>query len=665
MSAITDWLLPPRGEEIVRRRDHRNRMPIDETRFSMPHASPEVGSRLASARAGFRVLARHLRYAYRDPRKLAWIVRRVVEIVFTGRLSGVLERHRAVGDSALQYRRWMQEEAAMSSSRREALLREAKTWDANAPRFSILMPLFSPPRQFLRLAIQAVLEQSYAGWELCIVDDGSPDKVHLEWLQAVASADRRITIATREVNSGIAAATNDALSRATGDFVVFMDQDDLIAQDCLLEFAVAAVHSARVQAMFADEDRIDPSGSRSRPFFKPSLDREWLRTTNCVLHPLAVRTSLLRELGGIAAGFEGAQDWELTLRLTERLSSEQVVHIPRVLYHWREHRGSTAAAVYEKPAVVASQQRVLETFHARRGESVTLEQFGGAWRIRRALPATAPLVSMVVPTRDGAALMRRLVVGLRKRTRYPNWECVVIDNGSTQAKTLALLDELRRDPAFRVVRDDGDFNYARLCNTGVAASQGDIVVLLNNDVEPMSDDWLSELVVNAVRPEIGMVGAMLYYPDHTIQHAGVVLWLNGVADRPYLGVPRGFAGVDNRLIAVHTVTAVITACAAVRRTVYREVGGMDEQLPIACNDLDLCLKIAEAGYRNIITPFAELYHRESASRGYHYRTAEAMQETLDETLFRKRWAARWPSDPMYNPNFTLNGPGFCIAHPGV
>jgi glycosyltransferase involved in cell wall biosynthesis len=614
-------------------------------------------------RAGWRALARHLRYAGRDPRKLLWIGRRVVEIIRSGRVGGVLARHRVVQDLSAHYTDWVRQEAAIAPVRRARLLARQSMW-LHRPRFSVLLPVYAPRQSLLDAAIASVVAQTYGDWELCVVDDGSADQSHVASLRHYA-ADARVKVRVRTGNGGIAVATNDALDMASGDYVVFLDQDDLLAVDALLEFADAAHDDPEAAMLFADEDRITDDGTRSHPFFKPGFDAEWLLTTNCVLHPLVVRTNTLRELGGLAAGFDGVQDWELVLRLSERLRSDQIRHIPRVLYHWREHGGSTAAAVYEKPGIESAQRRVLEALHRRRGEAATFEMHASSWRIRRTLPRDLPMASIVVPTRDRPELLRRCVDGLRDCTDYPAWECVVVDNGSTDPGALALLDDLRRDARFSVIRQDGAFNYALLCNEGVASCRGSVVVLLNNDVEPMGSEWLGELVVNALRPQIGVVGAMLYYPDRSIQHAGVVLWLNGVADRPYIGFPRGFRGVDNRLSAVHTVTAVITACAAVRTATYTAVGGMDTALPVACNDVDLCLRVARAGYRNIVTPYAELYHRESASRGYHYLGAEAVQESADEAKFRDKWAAVIPRDPTYNPNFVLQGTAFTLAAPSA
>ena len=610
--------------------------------------------------AAWRVLRRHLRYAAGNPRKLLWIARRIWQIVSSGQLRGVLQRHRVVQDIYQDYAAWSQIEERNAIDRIAGYRAQVAQWPIRA-RFSVLMPVYSPPQPFLEQAIQSVLDQQYPDWEMCIVDDGSPTTAHFDWLDALAAREGRVQFLRQKDNGGIAVATNAALAAISGDYCLFLDQDDILAPSALFEFAARIIERPLAEMLYADEDRIDSAGVRSRPFFKPDWDPEWLRTTNYVLHPVVFRTAFLRAIGGLRTGLDGVQDWDVVLRAGETAKPAAIEHIPRVLYHWREHAGSTAAGIYEKAGVVFAQERALRDSIARRGEIAEVEKVGGAWRIRYALPAEPPLVSIVIPTRDRVDLLRRCIEGLRKRTAYARWEAIIVDNGSTDAEAIRFVRSLAKDARFKLVRDERNFNYSALCNNGVAAARGEIVVLLNNDVEPIEADWLKELVTHARRPEIGLVGALLYYPNDTIQHAGVVIGLNGVADRPYIGYPRGFRGVDSRLLSVHTVTAMITACAAVRRSVYQRVGGMDETLPINCNDLDLCLRVADLGLRNVLNPHAELYHYESASRGYHYGTATNVQEADEEAHFREKWRGRLDRDPAYNPNLTLAGTAYSLA----
>lgn len=573
-----------------------------------------------------------------------------------------MQRHSVVEDFYRDYPAWVKVADRVAEDRVARFKVQSKQWPTR-PRFSVLMPVYRPDIGFLERALQSVLSQDYPDWELCIVDDASPDVAHMPWLETVAAGEARVLLLRLQSNGGIAATTNAALALATGDFCVFLDQDDLLAKSALFDLAERVVERPDAVMLYADEDHVDESGVRSRPMFKPEWDPEWLRTRNYVLHPVAVRTAFLRENGGLRTGLDGVQDWDLLLRIAEKAAPATIEHIPHVLYHWREHRGSTAAGIYEKSGVVAAQERCLRESIDRRGETADIEAASGGWRIKYALTQEPQVASLVIPTRDRVDMLRRCIEGLRTRTHYAHWEAIIVDNGSTEPEALRFLTSLTSDRRFKVIRDGRAFNYSTLCNEGVAASSGEIVVLLNNDVEPINSDWLTELVAHARRPEIGLVGAMLYYPNDTIQHAGVVLGLNGVADRPYIGYARGFRGVDSRLLAVHTVSAMITACSAVRRCVYQAVGGMDEALPVACNDLDLCLRVAELGYRNVLTPHAELYHHESATRGYHYATAASVQAMADEERFREKWRGKLERDPTYNPNLTLEGLAFSLATP--
>jgi glycosyltransferase involved in cell wall biosynthesis len=592
-----------------------------------------------------------------------WIARRTLQIIFKGELWGVLQRHRVVEDFYRAYPAWVKVADRAAEARVGRLKAQAQQWPAR-PRFSVLVPVHSPHFGFLERALQSVFSQDYPDWELCIVDDASPDVTHIAWLESVAAGDARVHLTRRQANGGIAVTTNDALALATGDFCLFLDQDDLLAKSALFDLAERAVARPAAVMLYADEDHVDEAGIRARPMFKPDWDPEWLRTRNYVLHPVAVRTSFLRQIGGLRTGLDGAQDWDLLLRIAETAEPSTIEHVAHVLYHWRVHSGSTAAGIYEKPGVAAAQERCLRESIERRGETAAVQAASGGWRIAYALTEEPPpLASLVIPTRDRVDMLRRCVEGLRTRTHYSRWEAIIVDNGSTEPDALHFLASLAGDGRFKVIRDEREFNYSTLCNEGVAASSGEIVVLLNNDVNPINPDWLGELVTHARRREIGLVGAMLYYPNNTIQHAGVVLGLNGVADRPYIGYARGFRGVDSRLLAVHTVSTMITACSAVRRCVYQAAGGMDEELLIACNDLDLCLRVAELGHRNILTPHAELYHHESATRGYHYSTAMSAQAAMDERRFREKWSSKLTGDHTYNPNLTLEGLAFSLPMP--
>jgi len=609
-------------------------------------------------RAGLRVLRRHLRYAGANPRKLLWIARRSLALAREGALAGVLERHRVETLQYADYPQWCAryapDGAVPAAAARLAAL-------PARPRVSILLPVYDPPVRFLAAAIASVRDQAYPEWELCIVDDASTDPA-VAALLADLGDDPRLRVQRRATNGGIATATNDALALATGEFCAFLDHDDTLAPEALLAIAEAIAAHPAAALLFSDEDRQDEAGVRTQPFFKPAWDGEWLRTTNCVLHFMVVHSALLRELGGLRTGLDGAQDWDLVLRVEEAAGRARLVHVPRVLYHWRMIAGSTAAAAYEKPALVAAQHRVLADTLARRGEAAAIEHGTGGWRLRYALPEPAPKVSIVIPTRDRVELLRACVESIVARTAYPDLEIVLVDNDTREPAARDYLASLARSGRARVVRCAQPFNYSALCNVGVRAAQGEVIALVNNDIEVRDGDWLRELVSLAVRPGIGLAGATLHYPDGTLQHAGVVLGLNGVADRPWIGTPHGYAGPYGRARALREVSAMITATAVVLRERYLAAGGMDESLAVSCNDLDLCLRLAAIGLRHVISPHAILVHHESASRGYADDPANAALSRDEEA----RFAARWPGaadDPLYNRNLTLSGRAYDLAWP--
>jgi GT2 family glycosyltransferase len=618
-------------------------------------ARPSVASLIA---AGWRVLRRHLGQVGRDPRRLAWLLGRSWRILRSGELAGVLARHRREVDLDGDYLAWI---AACEPGPNELdrWQRQQASW-RRRPRISIVMPVYDPEPALLRCAIDSILAQTYTEWELLLVDDGSRRDGTAELLEDIARHDPRIILRRLAVNGGIVKASNAGIDAATGSYVAFVDQDDTLAAFALDRIAATTVARPAVQFLYSDEDRIDTAGRRSRPLFKPGWNPELLRATNCVLHLAVVETTLLRRLGGFRVGTDGAQDWDLAMRIAETVPREGIAHVPQVLYHWRVHPGSTAAGPYAKPGQADRVREIAVAGLARRGEQAVVEQATGGLHYRFALPLPRPRVSIVIPTRDRIDLVERCVASIERAQRYPECELVIVDNGSRDAAALRWLARFRAERRGVVVRDDRPFNYAALCNMGVRAAGGELIVLLNNDVEVVSADWLEELAGLACRPGVGLVGAMLYYPDDTIQHAGVILGLNGVADRPHVGERRGYRGIDGNAGYVQEIGAVITACAAILRSRYDEAGGMEERLPVSCNDVDLCLRLRARGYAILWTPFAELYHRESVSRGYANTAAAAAREAEEQ-----RWLAdRWPNalvDPYYNPNFARSGRAYSLA----
>lgn len=557
---------------------------------------------------------------------------------------------REVGD----YASWVARFDTLTAERMEELRTRAGLLGSDAPLISILLPVYQTPDRWLRRCIESVLGQAYARWQLCIVDDASPDERVMKTLEEYARNDERIDVVRRSINGHISEASNSALAMARGSCVALLDHDDELRPHALLEMAEAFANDPCVVLVYSDEDKIDADGRRFDPYFKPDWDPDLLRSQNYVCHFTAIRTDLVRQVGGFRKGFEGSQDHDLILRCTEHLQPAQVRHIPRVLYHWRAIPGSTALTRNAKDYASSAGARAVGEHLDRCHTDARVEELShGHYRVRWPLSAPAPKVSLVIPTRDKVELLRMCVESIFERTSYPSFEVVVVDNQSSDRAALAYLAELERRDRVRVLRYDAPFNYSAINNWAVSQCDGAVVGLLNNDIEVISGDWLDEMVSHAMRPEVGAVGAMLYYPNDTIQHAGVVLGVHGVAGHLYAGMPRGYAGHGGRARVVQSLSAVTGACLVVRRAVYERAGGLEESLQVAFNDIDFCLRLREAGYRNIWTPDAELYHHESASRGSE-NTDEKMRRFASEVDFMlNRWGEALRADPAYNPNFSL------------
>lgn len=533
-----------------------------------------------------------------------------------------------------------------------------------APLFSILLPVCDTPPRLLHACVESVIAQTDPRWQLCIADDAStrPDIVRL--LEGYAERDPRIRVIYGRERAHISANTNRALQIATGRYIGFLDHDDELAADALEEVAAALEEHPGARMLYTDEDKLDMHGERHAPHFKPAWNPDLLRSLNYIAHFTVVEAALLRDLGGLRTGFEGAQDHDLALRCGEVLAPEQIVHIPRVLYHWRMIEGSTALGAQQKPYVLEAGRRAIAEHLLRTGVSGVVHVLpDGRYRIERDIRSSPPKVGVIIPTRDRVDLLRTCVESVLYHTRYPDYEIVVIDNGSQEPATLDYFDTLRKHDKVSIVADPGAFNFSRIVNDGVRATDADVICLLNNDIEAIRAGWLYEMTAQAARPEVGCVGAMLYYPDDTIQHAGVILGIGGVAGHSHCRLERGSEGYISRARVVQNMAAVTAACMAFRRDVFDRVGGFDESLAVAFNDVDFCLRVAAAGYVNVWTPFAELYHHESASRGAEDTPAKQARFRGESELMKRRWGAVLEADPFYNPNLSLESERFELAFP--
>ena len=568
------------------------------------------------------------------------------------------ESSEAIGNYSLWIRRYEQltQVDRNQIERHIAQLREI-------PRFSILLPVYNTNLKWLRRAISSVQQQLYPHWELCIVDDASTDARIWPFLQKQAERDARIKVSRRSQRGHISAASNDALTLATGEFIALLDHDDELAPTALYFNAVELNRAPDLQLLYSDEDKIDAKGHRSDPYFKPDWNPDLFTSQNYIAHLCVYRSDLVRKLGGFRLGFEGSQDYDLTLRCVEQIDAAHIRHIPRVLYHWRATSQSTAQFAAAKPYAHTAAIHARQEHFARLGIAASVLPHGNYQRITYSLPPDPPLVSLIIPTRDQAALLQKCLESILTKTDYPNFEVVVLDNESIERSTLDYFDSLGSNERVRVQRVNGPFNYSKLNNLGAALARGTLLALLNNDLEVINADWLSEMVGHALRPEVGAVGARLWYPNKTIQHGGVILGAGGIAGhtQPKVGENDITFG---RAHLTQNFSAVTAACMVLRRDVYLATGGLDEvNLPIAFNDVDFCLRLREKGLRIVWTPHAEFYHHESASRGLEDTISKQQRFLAEVAYMQQKWGSALADDPCYNPNFALKDDLFTLAFP--
>lgn len=555
------------------------------------------------------------------------------------------------------YHAWIDRYDTLTEQKRNQALAEMEHFQS-APLISIVVPTYNSDVRFLQEMIESVRHQLYPHWELCIADDASTSESVKQVLEAARAQDERIKVVYRTENGHISEASNSALAIASGEFVALLDHDDILPAHALFMAVKYMNRYPRARMFYSDEDKLSVDGKRSSPYFKSDWNPQLFLAQNMFSHFGVYETALVREAGGFRKGLEGSQDYDLALRCVELAGHDSVVHIPHVLYHWRVAPGSTASSGSEKPYALLAAIRALEEHLARTHTQATVEHpcdQHSTLRVRYALPQPAPKISIIIPTRDGLSLIKQCIDSVLAKTIYPDYEIIVIDNGSVKTETLAYFESLKSEPRIRVMRDDSPFNYSALNNRAAAIATGEYLCLLNNDIEIISAEWLNELVGLASQPGNGAVGAALWYPNDTLQHGGVVIGLGGVAGHMHTMLPRGSFGYFCRATAAQNLSAVTAACLVIRKSIYMEVGGLDEELSVAFNDVDFCLRVREAGYRNVWTPYAELYHHESATRGSDMDPDKYQRFVGEVRWMEKRWGAHLELDPAYNPNLTLSG----------
>lgn len=543
-------------------------------------------------------------------------------------------------DRDAQYQVWLKQH--VSSPRDLEGLKLAGTRFSYRPLISIVTPVYNTDPRWLRKAVDSVLAQIYPNWELCLANDASTTMPVKAILDDYAAKDPRIRVKHLSVNQGIAGASAEALSLATGEFVGLLDHDDELAPESLFEVVARLQDEPALDFIFSDEDKIASNDQLVEPFFKPGWNPSLLLSMNYIAHFSVFRRKLLLDVGGFRGGFDGSQDYDLILRVTERTS--HIAHIPKVLYHWRKIHGSTASFNHAKPYADDKAKKALEEAVRRRAQEAEVETLWlGRYRVRYQLKSQ-PLVSIIIPFRDKGHLLRQCIESIEGKSTYPNYEIILLDNDSSEPETHDYLRGL--SARCRVYRYPFPFNFSAINNFGVGHARGSYLLFLNNDTQVIDNQWIEAMLEQAQSDEVGAVGAKLLYPDGRIQHAGVVLGIGGIAGHAFKYERQDSLGYFDLVHTVRNCSAVTAACILVSKEKFEQVEGFDERLKVAFNDVDLCLRLQRRGYRIVYTPFATLYHYESASRG-------SLHPPEDEKLMWDRWGELIrKGDPYYNQNLT-------------
>jgi GT2 family glycosyltransferase len=562
------------------------------------------------------------------------------------------------------YAQWIEtiEKPSLPSKEQAALLVAALE---HKPLVSVLVPVYNTNPEYLRVCIDSVRRQSYPYWELCIADDASPLPHVSEVLRDYQAQDPRIKLCFREQNGHIAHASNSALALAAGEFVALLDHDDVLSEHALLYVVQAINQTPDAQVLYSDEDKLNKDGERWDVHFKSDWNPDLFFSQNYVSHLGVYRHALLKRIDGFRPGLEGSQDHDLLLRCLPHIHGPQIVHIPKVLYHWRSVEGSTALGAQEKNYTTRAGIKALRDYfsaHGPKGVTVNAGRVPNTYKISWPIPQPAPLVSLLIPTRDRKEVTEVAVRSILDKTTYQNFEILILDNGSTEPQTLHWFNAIQRqDARVKVLRYDHPFNYSAINNFGAEHARGSILGLVNNDVEVISPDWLSEMVGHACRPDVGCVGAKLYYQNDTLQHGGVIIGIGGVAGHSHKYAKRQASGYFARLLITQTMSAVTAACLVVRKDVYQQAGGLDaKNLAVAFNDIDFCLRVMQAGYRNLWTPHAELYHYESVSRGTEDTPEKKTRFQKEVRYMKKKWGSALERDPFYSPHLSMEREDFSI-----
>ena len=537
---------------------------------------------------------------------------------------------------------------------RQELFAQRKTKFSYAPKFSVVVPLYHTPAKFLKDLVRSMMYQSYANWELCLVN-AYPEDVHLtSLLENWAMRDKRIRVIRLEKNLGIAQNTNAGIEASTGEFIAFLDHDDFLEPDALFCYVDALNKDKTIDVFYSDEDKTDEYAAHYfYPHFKSDFNIDLLHANNYMCHFLAVRKSIVDTVGGLNEKFDGAQDYDFVLRLTE--NTKKIYHCPRILYHWRCSNQSTAASQGNKMYAIHAGKAALNAHYKRIGWNARAQEGAvDGWYQTKFTLKEEPLVSILIPNKDHTDDLDVCLNSFFERADYQNYEFIIIENNSVLPETFAYYEKIEKEhDNVKVVYWEAGFNYSAINNFGFKFAKGDYIMLLNNDVELITPDIFQSMLGFCMRPEVGIVGAKLLYNDHTVQHAGVLVGAGGLADHVFKGIHEDDPGYMGRAISSQDVSAVTAACLLVKRSVYEEVGGLEEEFQVAFNDVDFCLKVRKAGYLIVYDADVKLFHYESKSRGMEDTTDRFIRFGNEMMLLNSKWDILSTFvDPYYNPNLS-------------
>lgn len=599
----------------------------------------------------------------KDPSKISSHARKVFKIIKNTGFSGLI-RHFDNIDSMPDYPDFHQKYYKLTQKDILGIKKMLAELEYK-PLISIVMPVYNTNEKWLRKAIESIFSQVYPNWEFCIADDNSSGPKVKEVLGEYQNKDKRVKVVFRKENGHISEASNSALDIAKGEFIALLDHDDEFTIDALACLVYELNQNKDLQIIYSDEDKIDEKGNHSSPYFKSDWNPDLLFSHNFVSHLGIYKKSIVDEIGGFRKGYEGAQDWDLCLRVAEESKPDQIRHIPKVLYHKRMIEGPTASSMDSKLYASNAQLKVVSDAVKRRKLNADISYDRNHYSIRvKYNLVKGPLVSLIVPTKDNFKFLKGCLDSILSKTLYKNYEIIIIDNQGKDIICLDYLKELSKNPKISILKYNKPFNYSAINNLAVKEAKGEILAFVNNDTEVISPDWLTEMVAHALRPEIGAVGAKLYYPNNLIQHAGVITGIGGTAGHVHKNFSKSSLGMNQKAVVIQNFSAVTAACLVIKKSIFNEVDGFNEtDLKVTLNDIDFCLKVREKGYYNLFTPYAELYHHESISAKNLENEKNKSRFLQESNYFQDKWKDTLNKDPFYNPNLTLENENFSLAHP--